>query len=96
MKLAKSEWSPIAAQTERDRIAIKSWFGILADGLTPYKAEVLTEIATDREKKVRAFMQNAEGKCFRLERTLGGRQSVLKRMAIPTPARKPTYQPEGV
>ena len=39
--------------------------------MTPYKAEILCDTETDREKKLRAFMTNAEGEKYKLERTLG-------------------------
>lgn len=75
----KSEWQSAYVGSEKSQEAIKSWFGHLADGLTPYKAEILLDIETDREKKIRALMTDADNKHYRLERTLGGKSFSISR-----------------
>jgi hypothetical protein len=52
---------------------VKSWFQPLCEDMTPYKAEILCDKETDREKKIRAFMTDPHGKKFKFERTKGGR-----------------------
>ena len=59
---AKSEWTPMCCETERDRDALKSWFSPLCDDMTPLKADILCDIATDREKKLRATMRDKDGR----------------------------------
>jgi len=67
----KSYWMGISLSSQKSKEACKSWFAPLADEMTPYKAEILCDTETDREKKLRAFMTNAEGEKYKLERTLG-------------------------
>jgi len=78
----KSYWQSASVNGEKSKEAVKSWFGPLCEDLTPYKAEILCDIETDREKKIRAFMSDAEGKCYQLERTLGGRTFSVSRKRI--------------
>ena len=80
----KSYWQTMYVGDERAKAAVKSWFSPLADDCTPYRAEVLCDIETDREKKVRAFMTDAAGKRFMFERTRGGRTFTM--------SRKPLYE----
>ncbi len=70
---SKSYWQEAYIGSDNAKGAVKSWFGMLAEGMTPYKAEILCDIKTDREKKMRAFMTDANNKHYQLERTLGGR-----------------------
>lgn len=72
-KFAKSEWSGVSVRTDRDKVAVKSWFGFLCKDMTPEKAEVLCDVETDREKKIRCIMVDAKGKKFLATRTLGGK-----------------------
>ena len=69
----KSYWQEAYSGSDSAKSAIKSWFGILCEGLTPYKAEILCDIETDREKKIRALMTDANNKHYLLVRTLGSR-----------------------
>jgi len=69
--MSKSYWQAVSLRTERDKKAILSYFGVLAEGMTPYKAEILCDKATDNEKKLRAFMTDVEGQKHQLERNLG-------------------------
>lgn len=70
-KLAKSEWTGVSVLTDRDKAAVKSWFGFLVKDMTPEKAEILCDIETDREKKIRAVMVDDKGKRFIATRTMG-------------------------
>lgn len=80
----KSYWQEMSVQSDRDRTAIKSWFGVMAEGMTPYKAEVLCDIETDREKKIRAFMTDSANVHYQFERTKGRNFSITsKRIDAP-------------
>jgi hypothetical protein len=70
---SKSYWQSAYVGDDRAKEAIKSWFAPMCDGMTPYKAEILCDIETDREKKARAFMTDAENRHYQFERTLGGK-----------------------
>lgn len=71
--MAKSYWQEAYVGNASSKAAVKSWFGALSEGMIPYKAEILCDSETDREKKIRAFMTDDKGKNFQLERTLGGK-----------------------
>lgn len=73
-KPAKSEWQSMCCATERDKAAIKSWFGLFADNMEPVSCDVLCDIETDRSKKVRAIMVGKDGKRVLATRTLGDKQ----------------------
>jgi hypothetical protein len=78
----KSYWQSAFVGDDRSKAAVKSWFGFLCDeDMTPYKAEILCDIATDREKKLRAFMTDAKGQSYRFERTCG-RDFTVSRIKI--------------
>lgn len=76
---SKSYWGGVSVDGARSQEAVKSWFGSMAEGLTVYKAEILCDIETDREKKIRALMTDANNKHYRLERTLGGKTFTISR-----------------
>lgn len=84
---SKSYWGGVYVGSERSQEAVKSWFGSMADGLTVYKAEILCDSETDREKKIRALMMDADNNRFRLERTLGRKTFRISRKSMP-PAQK--------
>lgn len=84
--MSRSYWMEVFVETEQSKAACKSWFPILADGLTPYKSEILCDAETDREKKIRAFMTDERGLHYKLERTLGGHRRSISRKRIPTPS----------
>lgn len=68
----KSYWQAMSLSSDGDKEAAKSWFSMLCDDdMTPYKAEILCDIETDREKKLRVFMTDAAGKRYQFERTRG-------------------------
>lgn len=70
---AKSYWQKIYLGSDNAKAAVCSWLSPMSDGMTPYDAEVLCDIATDREKKLRVFMTDKDGTRFQFERTRGGR-----------------------
>lgn len=72
--MAKSYWSTVSSDGEQAQRAIKSWLSPLCDDMTVEKAELLCDVETDREKKIRAFVTDKNGKRFVAERTRGGRQ----------------------
>lgn len=76
----KSYWQSVAVESARSREAVKSWFMPLCEGMTPYKAEILCDIETDREKKIRAFMTDAEGAKFVFQRTKGRKFSLSRKL----------------
>ena len=59
---AKSYWTPMCCETDRDRSAVKSWFSPLCDDMEPVEASILCDIATDREKKLRVVMRDKNGR----------------------------------
>lgn len=79
----KSYWQEAYIGSDRAKEDVKSWFAPMCEGLTPYKAEILCDIETDREKKIRAFMTDADGKRYQLERTRGGRDFSITRKCLP-------------
>lgn len=75
---AKSYWQTMYLGDDRARETCRSWFAPLADDMTPHKAEILCDIETDREKKLRAFMKDSDGAEFKFERTMGQRFSIRR------------------
>jgi hypothetical protein len=43
--------------------------------MTPYKSEILCDVETDAEKKLRAFMVDESGRHFEFTRTRGARST---------------------
>ena len=78
----KSYWQSAYVGDDRSKDAVKSWFAPMCDGMTPYKAEILCDIETDREKKARAFMTDADNKRYQFERTLGGKTFSISRKCL--------------
>jgi len=79
----KSYWQSAYIGNDSSKDAVKSWFAPMCDGMTPYKAEILCDIETDREKKARAFMTDPDGKRYQFERTLGGKTFSITRKCLP-------------
>ena len=75
----KSYWQSMFVDSDWARSAVRSLFMPLCEGMTPYKAEVLCDIQTDAEKKVRAFMTDESGAKFKFERTRGRSYSITKK-----------------
>lgn len=82
----KSYWQEAYVGGEKSQDAIKSWFGSMAEGMTVYKAEILTTIVDDREKKMRAFMTDKDDRHYQFERTLGGKTFSVTRKLLPARA----------
>jgi hypothetical protein len=81
---SNSYWQEGYVGSDKAKDDIKSWFGSMADDLTPYKAEILCDAETDREKKIRAFMTSADGRRhYQLERTLGRKTFTVSMKRIP-------------
>jgi hypothetical protein len=65
---AKSYWQQCRVDENQD--AIKSWFAGMADDMHITKAEILCDVKTDREKKIRIFARKGE-RVYVLTRTRG-------------------------
>ena len=81
----KTYWQGVSLHSDESKQTCKTWFNPLCDDLTPYKAEILCDVDTDREKKLRAFMTDANGKHFQLERTVGVKFTISIK-EIPAPS----------
>jgi hypothetical protein len=92
---SKSYWQEAYTGSDNAKDAVKSWFGYLADGMTVEKAELLLDSETDREKKIRAFMTNAQGQRYQFERTLGGRKYKVSMKPVPCVAPSPQDSEAG-
>ena len=71
--MAKSEWNPVWLGDDKSKTAVLSWFRPFCDDMIPEKAELLVDIDTDREKKIRAVMIDKDGKRRIAMRTLGAK-----------------------
>lgn len=69
----KTYWQSCACYSEHSKDAIKTWFAPLSDDMTPYKADILCEVETDRERRLRAYMTDPAGKKYLFTRTRGKR-----------------------
>lgn len=76
----RSYWQSCVSDTERAREAIRSWFAPMSDGMTPYKSEILCDLETDAEKKLRAFMTDEQGQHFVSTRSRGKRDTIISWM----------------
>jgi hypothetical protein len=76
--MAKSEWQAMCCTTERDKDAVKSWFAPICDDMEPIACEVLSDIETDRSKKVRTIMVRKDGKRVLAVRTLGSKMFSIR------------------
>lgn len=73
----KTYWQSCVSDNDAAKDAIKSWFSPLSEDMTPYQADILCDIETDVEKKLRAFMTNASGKKFEFTRARHGRDVTI-------------------
>ncbi len=71
--MSKSYWQSMRIHTDGDKRAVKNWFAPVCNDMTPESAEILCDKQTDREKKLRAVMVDADGVKHIATRTLGGR-----------------------
>lgn len=73
----RTYWQQCVSDTDRAKDAIKSWFSPMCEGMTPYKAEILCDVETDAEKRLRAFMVDEQGQHFAFTRSRSGRDIVV-------------------
>ncbi|BEV44376.1 hypothetical protein [Afipia carboxidovorans] len=83
--MAESYWQEVYIGSPGAQENVKSWFAPMCDGMTLYKAELLCDIETDREKKIRAFMTDPDGRNYQFERTRGGKKFSITRKLIAEP-----------
>lgn len=77
--MPRSYWGGVCCTTEGDKAAVIKWFAPVCDDMTPEKAEVLSDEATDATKKIRAVMVDGQGRRFTATRTFGKRFSIRLR-----------------
>lgn len=76
-KIAASYWMGVCCSTDRDHVAIRSWFGALVpEAWTVLKADILTRTADDKELKIRALFRRQDGGLREATRSLGRRTVV--------------------
>lgn len=80
-KARKTYWMGVSTETDRDMAAVRGWFSPLCDSMTVESAEILCDIETDREKRIRAIMVDAEGKRRVATRTIGQKYSISLKAA---------------
>ncbi len=73
----KSQWTEVWCDSPASKAAALSWFRPVCDGMTPEKVEILCDIETDREKKIRAVMIDKDGTRRVAYRTLGTRNYTI-------------------
>lgn len=76
-------WQEVSLCSEASKQTIHSWFMNMSDGMTPTKAEILCDIDTDREKKLRVFMIDAGGDRHEFTRTVGGEMFTITCKKLP-------------
>jgi hypothetical protein len=89
MSPRKSYWQRMACRTERDKVALKSWFSPFGDDMTPESAEALCDIETDREKKLRVIMVDGDGVKHVLTRTFGKKTTTITSTVLFRPVAPP-------
>lgn len=78
----KSYWQKMFVGTDAAKDACLSWFSPVCDGMTVESAEVLCDIETDREKKVKAIVRDQDGTRRLATRSLGGKNFTISLVAI--------------
>jgi hypothetical protein len=92
----KSYWQAMGLSTLSDKQAAKSWFEPLCDDdMIPYKAEILLDVETDREKKLRVFMTDAAGRNYRFERTRGQKNFSITKTPLDANSAVTSHQRSG-
>lgn len=79
--MSKSTWMGVSVSDECSQRAVLSWFSPLCEGMTVEKAEVLCDNETDREKKIRVFVVDKDGKRHIAVRTNGRNYSISLKAA---------------
>jgi hypothetical protein len=80
--MAKSYWQTVSTDSERSKAAALSWVSPLCDGMTVEKAEILCDIKTDREKKIKVIARDTDGTRFLATRTLGRKTYSVTRVRL--------------
>lgn len=88
----KSYWGGVCCSTDRDKTALRSWFNGMIDDCDILKADALSDIETDREKKLRLHIRLPNGGEKIVERTFGKRQFRISFKPLPAP---PSESKEG-
>lgn len=79
--VGKSYWMGVSTDGEKSKAAVRSWFSPLCDKMTVESAEILCDVETDREKKIRAVMVDENGKRHIATRTKGRTYSISLKAA---------------
>lgn len=79
--VGKSYWMVVHTGTDSAKANVRSWFSPLCDKMTVESAEILCDVETDREKKIRAVMVDAAGKRHIATRTKGRTYSISLKAA---------------
>lgn len=74
----RSQWTKIWCGSPETKAAALSWFHPVCDGMTPEDVEILCDVETDREKKIRAVMVDEHGMRRLAIRTLGKKQYTIR------------------
>jgi hypothetical protein len=75
----KSYWQAAYIGSDDAKAIVKSWFAPMCEGMVPYKADILCDVETDKEKKLRAFMTDDKNNHFKFERTRGANTFSISR-----------------
>ena len=73
-KRGKSYWSGVCCSTDRDKMALRSWFNGLIDDCDILKADSLADSETDQDKKLRLHVRFPSGIEKIVERSFGARE----------------------
>ena len=60
--VGKSYWMCVSTDTDRDKANVLSWLSPLCDGMKVESAEIMCDVATDREKKIKVIVVDEKGK----------------------------------
>jgi hypothetical protein len=84
---AKSYWMGVSTITDREKQSVLSWFMPLCSGMAVESAQILCDVATDREKKIKAVMVDDQGVRRMATRTLGGKTFTIRLITLPEAAK---------
>lgn len=79
--VGKSYWMGVACSSDQQKAAVRSWFAPLCDDMIPESAEILFDIETDREKRMKAVMVDKDGRRRVAIRTKGRNYSITLKAA---------------
>lgn len=85
--MSRREWMGAVCEGERSKAAIRSWFKLIVtdDWEGPFKADVQSDIETDRTTAIRALFRTPGGQLREAYRRFGVRTSTFGTRP-PTPA----------